>query len=209
MRRLLSGITFPEPMKIPSFRYTAVGLLLFTAVTYPISISDDSTDDRKTYSAFYHWSVFIGWALASFVNLLACEWKLQRVYFIRYIRERFLGLQPPHCSKIALTEVDQPVSFDAMMLVPYAYSMFATFDSLIRTAMNDQSRQRDIATTNASTSYTICGYALIGSGIFAGRDKRTGIYVYSTDLRHFAWVVLESINLLTLAFGFTMGRTYF
>jgi hypothetical protein len=208
MPQFLSDTTIPESMKTPAFRYTAAGLILFTAVTYPISLSDDKTDDLKTYSAFYHWNVFIGWALVSFMNLFACEWKLQRVYFMRYIRERFLRLQPQHHSKIPPTEVDQPVSFDALMLVPYAYSMFATFDSFIRTAMNDQSQQRDIATTNVFTSYTICGYALIGSGIFSGRDKRTGIYVYSTDLRYFAWVALDVFNLLTLVFGFMMGRTY-
>jgi hypothetical protein len=208
MLQFLSEITIPESMKTPAFRYTAVGLLIFTAVTYPISLSDDQTDDLKTYSAFYHWSVFMGWALASFMNLFACEWKLLRVYFIRYIRERFLRLQPQHYSKIPPTEVDQTVSFDAMMLVPYAYSMFATFDSFIRTAMNDQTHQRDIATTNVFTGYTISGYALIGCGLFAGRDKRTGIYVSPTDLRYFAWVALDAMSLLTLVFGFIMGRTF-
>jgi hypothetical protein len=208
MLQSINNIKIPESMKTPTFRFTAVGLLLFTAVIYPILLVDGKNDDLKTYSAFYHLSVCVVWNLAAFAALLSCEWKIQRVLFVRHVRERCLRLQPESNAKMTPEEEDQPISFDAMMLVPYTYGMIATFDSITRTAMVEKSIERDVATIVARASFIMCCYAIYGD-MLCRRDDRTGIYVHPADLRMIAWFVLMAISFLACAFGLVMGNKFY
>jgi hypothetical protein len=156
MSQVFTNMTVPESMKTRAFRLTAAGFLLSFGTTYLMHISSDKSNGIKTFTFFYHMSVFIVWNLASFATLLSCEWKIQRVLFIRHIRERFLRQQLEHNTKIPPIKADRPICFDALMLAPYAYSMAAAFESILRTAIGDQSEQREIATIFAHASFMTC-----------------------------------------------------
>jgi hypothetical protein len=200
MSQFITSITIPKSVKTPAFRFTAAGLLLFIAATDPMHFSGDRNNPPKKLSNFYSVGIFIVWVLASFTTLASCEWHIQRVLFVRHVRERILRQKSDHDSKIPPVEEDHPVSFDTVMLAPYSYSMIATFDSIIRTAMGDQSEQRDIATTVAYASSLMACYALIGT-FLCRRDERYGITVHPTNLRLGAWAVLFVVSALANALG--------
>jgi hypothetical protein len=206
MPHFITNMMIPESLKTPAFRFTAVGLLLFIAITKPLDFSVDNTDDIRKTSYFYHLSVFIMWNLAGFVALASCEWKLQCVLFSRFVRERFLRAQSQRTTKIPPLEENHPISFDALMLIPYVYSVVAIIDSTIRTARGDQSEQRDIATIITRASFIWCCYAIYGDTL-CRRDDQLGIYVHPTDLRMIAWFALLITSILAILFSALMGRS--
>jgi hypothetical protein len=207
MSHFTTNLTIPESMKTPAFKLTAVGIMLFITATKPIHYSLDKDDPLTKPSNFYHLGIFILWSLAGFLAVTSCEWKLLRIQFIRWVRERVLRLQPERSSKIPPLEEDHPISFDALMLVPYAYSVVAVIDSILGTARGDQSEQRDVATIVARASFMWCYFALYGHTW--RRDERSGVYIHPTDLRKIAWFILMGISGMAVLFSLIAGRRTF
>jgi hypothetical protein len=208
MPHLTTNFTIPESTKTPAFKLTAVGMTLFITITRPIRFSVDANDHLTKPSYFYSVSTFTIWLLASFAPLALCEWKVQRVFFFRWVREQLLRQQPEPSNKTPPVEEDHPISFDAVMLAPYAYAVVAIIDSILGTARGDQSEQHDVATVIARASFMLCCYAIYGN-MLCHRDERSGIYTHPTDSRMIAWFILMGISFVALVFSLIMGRRTF
>jgi hypothetical protein len=201
----------PASMKSLKLKLVAAIALLVFLPAIPVihlSIEPKYQQENKSTIPWIRWiqilnPFFLLWTLAALSTLGLGEWNL--VHLFLDMREQARLRQTNN--KYA-TENNAPnfsfISSDSALITVAIFGIFYGFESIYRTAIRDESEQRDRASVLARASFIICCIAIY-SHAGGYQYDRSDTIIRPTKIRRSVWLLVFTVSGLAVASNLFIG----